>query len=129
MVDCNGFYGTSCDPVPEFRSIFRVNYLFNDFDASLLWRHIDDMDAQEGEAATLFEEFRSVDSQDYFDLSFGYTWNDMVRFQALIANIADEDPPILGDNTGSTRANNGNTFPSMYDTMGRVYNLSVKVSF
>jgi outer membrane receptor protein involved in Fe transport len=129
VVDCKGFYGTSCDPVPEFRSIFRINYLFNDFDASLLWRHIDDMDAQEGEAMALFEEFRSVDSQDYFDLSFGYTWNDMVRFQALIANIADEDPPILGDNTGSTRANNGNTFPSMYDTMGRVYNLSVKVSF
>jgi hypothetical protein len=53
----------------------------------------------------------------------------MVRFQALIANVADEDPPILGNNTGSTRANSGNTFPSLYDTMGRVYNLSVKLSF
>ena len=129
VVDCKGVYGTSCDPVPEFRSTIRALWALNNFDASLLWRHIGAMDAQANEADALFEEFRSVDSQNYFDLTFGYTWNDMVRFSLMIANITDEDPPILGNETGSTAFNSGNTFPSLFDTMGRTYNAAIKLSF
>lgn len=129
VVDCNGRYGTSCDPVPEFRSVFRVNWMLDEFDGTLTWRHIGEMDAQENEAATLFEAFRSVDSQNYFDLNFGYTFSEDIRISALIANITDEQPPILGNNTGSTSFNSGNTFPSLYDTMGRVYTVGVKFVF
>ncbi|MEL7451393.1 MAG: TonB-dependent receptor, partial [Pseudomonadota bacterium] len=129
VVDCKGFYGTSCDPVPEFRSVSRVSWYRNEFDASLLWRHIGDMEAQAGEADTLFEEFRSVDSQNYFDLSLGYTYNDWGRFSLLVTNITDEDPPILGNETGSTAFNSGNTFPSLFDTMGRTYSVNLKFTF
>ena len=129
VVDCKGIYGTSCDPVPEFRSTIRALWQRGDYDASLLWRHIGDMDAQANEAGSLFEAFRSVDSHNYFDLTFGYTWNEQVRFSLLISNIADEDPPILGNNTGSTAFNSGNTFPSLFDTVGRVYTAGVKLTF
>ena len=87
------------------------------------------MDTQANEANALFEAFRSVDSNDYFDLTFGYTWNDMVRVSFLIANVLDEDLPILGNNTGSTSFNSGNTFPSLFDTLGRVYSANVNLSF
>ena len=129
VVDCNGVYGTSCDPVPEFRATLRAAWMRDDFDASLLWRHIGDMDAQSSEAAALFPAFRSVSSQDYFDMTFGYTWNESVRFSLLVANLTDEDPPILGNETGSTSFNSGNTFPSLFDTMGRTYSASVKLTF
>jgi hypothetical protein len=42
---------------------------------------------------------------------------------------SDEDPPILGNNTGSTAFNSGNTFPSLFDTMGRTYSINLKVTF
>ena len=129
VVDCKGVYGTSCDPVPEFRSTFRVNWGLDNFDASMLWRHIGSMNAQSNEADSLFSAFRSVDSFDYFDLSFGYTYNDWVRFSLLLTNVADEDPPILGNETGSTSFNSGNTFPSLFDTVGRMYALNMKFSF
>lgn len=129
VVDCKGAFGTSCDPVPEFRSVLRVNWQRNDFDGSVLWRHIGDMDAQEGEADTLFPTFRSVDAQNYFDLTFGYNYSDFLRFSVLIANVADEDPPILGNETGSTSFNSGNTFPSLFDTMGRTYTANLKLTF
>lgn len=129
VVDCKGIYGTSCDPVPKFRSTFRVNWARNDFDGSLLWRHIGSMDAQASEAPTLFEAFRSVDSHNYFDLNVGYNYDDFLRFSILVTNIADEDPPILGNNTGSTAFNSGNTFPSLFDTMGRTYSANVKLTF
>ena len=104
-------------------------WALSDFDASILWRHIGNMKAQANEAASLFPAFRSVNPQNYFDLTFGYTWNEMVRVSFLVANVTDEDPPILGNETGTTEFNSGNTFPSLFDTMGRVYNASVKLSF
>ena len=129
VVDCKGRYGTSCDPVPEFRSVFRVSWVRESFDASLLWRHIASMDAQTEEASTLFADFRSVDSQNYLDFNIGYSYKDWGRFSFLVRNLADEDPPILGNNTGSTSFNSGNTFPSLYDTMGRTYTVNLKVRF
>jgi outer membrane receptor protein involved in Fe transport len=129
VVDCNGIYGTSCDPVPEYRHTMRAQWMRNEFDASVLWRHIGSMDAQVNEADALFPDFRSVSANDYFDLTFGYTYNDMIRLSLLVANVFDEDPPILGNETGSTSFNSGNTFPSLFDTMGRVYNVAVRVTF
>ena len=129
IVDCKGRYGTSCDPVPEFRSTFRVNWFRESLDASLLWRHIGSMDAQPNEAASLFEDFQSVDSQDYFDFNIGYSYKDWGRFSFLVRNITDENPPILGNETGSTSFNSGNTFPSLFDTMGRTYTVNLKVTF
>jgi len=129
VVDCSGFYGTSCDPVPEFRSTVRFNWSRNDLNASLLWRRIGEMDAQEGEAAALFPAFRSVDAQDYFDLSIGYRYQDLATISFLVYNLADEEPPILGNNTGSTAFNSGNTFPSLFDTVGRTFSVNLKLAF
>ena len=129
VVDCKGVYGTSCDPVPEFRSVLRTQWYRGDFDASLLWRHIGGMDIQTNEASAAFPAFRSVSSQDYFDLTFGYSWQDTIRVSLLVANVLDEDPPILGNETGSTAFNSGNTFPSLFDTMGRTYSINAKLSF
>jgi outer membrane receptor protein involved in Fe transport len=129
MLPREGFYGTSCDPVPEFRSIFRVSWARESLDASLLWRHVGSMDAQTAEAPTLFETFRTVDSQNHFDLNIGYSYKDWGRFSFLVRNIADENPPIFGNNTGSTSFNSGNTFPSLFDTMGRSYSINLKVTF
>jgi iron complex outermembrane receptor protein len=129
VVDCKGHYGTSCDPVPAFRSTLRFNWMRDNMDASILWRYIDSMDAQDGEAETLFEAFRSVESQSYFDLTFGYTFRDMARVSLLVRNVFDENPPILGNNTGSTAFNSGNTFPSLYDTLGRTWAVNLKFMF
>jgi len=129
IVDCKGKYGTSCDPVPEFRSTLRINWFREQFDASLLWRYIGEMDAQVNEAAALFETFRSVDAESYFDLTFGFEYKDFGRVSLLVRNVLDEDPPILGNETGSTSFNSGNTFPSLYDTMGRTYMVNLKFTF
>ena len=128
-VDCKGVYGTSCDPVPEFRSTFRVQLFKNDFNTSLLWRHVGKMDAQANEAAALFPEFRSVDGQDYLDLTLGYSFRDFARINLLVTNLTGEEPPILGNETGSTSFNSGNTFPSLFDSLGRTYSVNLKLTF
>jgi outer membrane receptor protein involved in Fe transport len=129
VVDCKGVYGTSCDPVPEIRHTLRINWFREQFDASLLWRFIGSMEAQANEEAALFDAFRHVESQDYFDLTFGFEYKDFGRISLLVRNVADEDPPIMGNETGSTSFNSGNTFPSLYDTLGRTYFVNLKFTF
>ena len=129
VVDCKGHYGVKCDPVPEYRHTLRVSWFRDNLDASLLWRHIDSMSAEQYPVQWLFPDFLSVDAQDYFDLTLGYEYRDFGRISLLVANIMDEDPPILGNGTGSTAFNSGNTFPSLYDAMGRVYSVNLKLTF
>ena len=128
-VDCNGYYGTTCDPVPQFRFTQRTAWQIGDVELSYLWRYLSGMDAQTEEAAGLFPAFRSIDAYHYFDLTGSYTVNDNVRFIATVDNIFDEDPPVIGNSTGTTAFNSGNTFPSLYDVLGRVYTVGVTVRF
>jgi len=129
VVDCAGFYGWLCNPVPEYRHTLRVSWFRDNLDASLLWRHIGGMDVEVDQASWLYPHFRSVDAQDYFDLTFGYEYRDFGRISLLVTNIMDEDPPILGNQTSSLFANSGNTFPSLFDTMGRTYFVHLKLTF
>ena len=46
-----------------------------------------------------------------------------------MANLTDEQPPVLGSGVGSTTFNNGNTFPQTYDTLGRYYTLGLTLRF
>jgi len=129
IVDCKGYYGTSCDPVPKFRSTLRFSWNRDNYDASLLWRYIGSMKAQANEAAALFPAFRSVKAQNYLDLSLGYNFAEFGRIAVLVKNLTDEDPPILGNETGSTSFNSGNTFPSLFDSMGRTYSVNLRLTF
>ena len=129
VVDCKGKFGTSCDPLPEFRSTLRVSWFREQFDASLLWRHLGDMVAQDSEINNLFSAFRSVGAQDYFDLTFGYEYQDVARISLLVRNFLDEDPVIMGNATVRTAAGTGNTFAQLFDTMGRTYMVNLKFTF
>ena len=129
VTDCNGFYGTTCDPIPTTRWIQRTTWSFGDYDIGYNWRHIGALDAQPSEAAGLFADFRSIDAYNYIDLTAGWQVNDALRVRASLDNVFDEEPPIIGNDTGTTSFNNGNTFPSLYDVLGRVYTVGVTASF
>jgi outer membrane receptor protein involved in Fe transport len=48
---------------------------------------------------------------------------------ATVQNLLDKDPPLTGNNAGSTSYNSGNTFPSTYDALGRRYAVTAKLRF
>ena len=101
----------------------------NDFDASLLWRHIGSMDAQANEAAALFPAFPQRQLAGLLRSDLRLCLERHGSNFAARRERADEDPPILGNETGSTSFNSGNTFPSLFDTMGRTYSISLKLTF
>lgn len=129
VLDCKGFYGTSCDPLSDLRWIQRTTWTMDDFTVSLLWRHIDAVEVEPGERSLRFEAFRSIGSYNYFDLFGSWQFHDNITFTLGIDNMFDKDPPVVGNDVGDTSSNSGNTFPSNYDTLGRIYKAGLKFKF
>jgi outer membrane receptor protein involved in Fe transport len=129
VIDCKGFYGTSCDPISDIRWIQRTSWLWNNFNVSLQWRHIGSVDIEPVERDGVFEAFRKIDAYDYFDLFASYTWQDRYEFSLGIDNLTEEDPPVVGNEAGDTSSNSGNTFPSNYDVLGRVFTARFTATF
>lgn len=131
VTDCNGFFGTTCQgPLPEARWIQRTSWNFlDDFSVSYLWRHIGSVDVETTEKANTFADFQTIGSVDYIDLTGVWRINDQIDISASIQNLFGEDPPVVGNEAADTSSNNGNTFPSQYDTLGAVYTFGFRFAF
>ncbi|GAB3378048.1 TonB-dependent receptor domain-containing protein [Lysobacter fragariae] len=133
--DCVGFYSVSCNNIAgiiyDYKWNQRTTWTINDFSVGLNWRHLSAIDVEPTatSATDWYKPYQSVDSYDYFDLSFQYNlpWNARINF--TVNNVADKDPPIVGSTIGSTSVNSGNTFPQFYDTIGRYYTLGLTMKF
>lgn len=123
--DCVGFYSSSCGtPNPEYRHKATATWMtpFN-ADFTLTWRHFGEVEIFGGGAAIN----QTLESQDWFDLSGNYYARDNVRFRAGINNLFDKEPPLsaaVGAGFG-----NGNTYPQVYDALGRYVFAGVTVEF
>ena len=131
--DCTGFYSTNCGSVqPEFmanqRLTLQTSVLKRDVDVSLLWRFIDEMNAEPAGASAFLPEFRTMDAANYLDLSVRGNITDEFEFTLGIMNIADRQPDVVGSNIGTTSFNTGNIYPSTYDPLGRRYSLTLRYS-
>jgi outer membrane receptor protein involved in Fe transport len=131
VVDCAGYFGTSCEqPRSDLRFIQRTTWNYNNLSVSAQWRHLSETDREIPErTATSFAPFLTIDSFDYLDLYASYRIRDryLLSFGAL--NVTDEDPPVVGNEAGDTAFNTGNTFPGVYETLGRTYTFQVNITF
>ncbi len=131
--DCVGLYGTTCGvPTPEWRHKMRVTWSSPwDFNLSVAWRHMSAV-TFDGNNANPFlgtgtpvanaGAGGAIGSYDYFDLAGSWTVSQGVSLRAGVNNVFDKDPPILasgGTTSGPTGPLNGNTFPGVYDPLGR----------
>ena len=141
--DCAGLYGPQCGiPSPEWRHQFRVTYTHaSGIGLSAQWRYFSsvmvenasDQTTLQGDFAPFNEE---IPSQSYFDLTLTARIGDHYNFRLGVNNILDREPPIIGANGANTVINacpavvcSGNTFPQVYDAMGRYIFAGVTLDF
>ncbi len=133
--DCVGLYGNKCGtPSPKWRH--KVRALWNTpwgVDASLAWRYFDAVQVDTTSSNPLLKgnvngTDRNLASRSYLDLSLVYKYNKNLTFTLGINNLLDKDPPITGT-SGPSIFGNGNTFPQVYDALGRrvFINLTAKL--
>jgi outer membrane receptor protein involved in Fe transport len=108
---------------------------------ALAWRYISGVDVTFGSSNPLLTAAyapsdASISAQNYFDLAVQWNVTKNFTLRGGVNNIADRDPPLVSSTAGSfpsvagpSTFGNGNTFPQVYDTMGRQFFLSVTGKF
>ena len=154
--DCAGYYGLVCyTPNPKWRHQLRVTWDSPwDFQISVLWRHISsvNLDANSNNpligggpplnaasyacAAGLggIQDCRDnkLASYDYFDLSGSWEVRSGLELRAGISNLFDKNPPVMDSafyGVSGAPFGNGNTYPGVYDSLGRTVFIGATVKY
>lgn len=139
-VDCVGRYGKQCGlpstvsgstggPTPQDRFVQRTTWTYGPFDASLMWRYLSGSEVDPTQAATTTGISASIGDYNYLDLAGSWQITDWAKLRFSVTNLTAEEAPFVATETGSTTYNSGNTYPSTYDVLGRVFSLGVSTKF
>ncbi len=129
-ISCEGTFSASCSQIvgavnPEWRHRFRVTWETPwDIQLNGTWRYYGSAtNNSSGNPNDLDHEFDAI---NYFDLSGDWQVYENTNIRFGVNNVLDQDPP-LSDNVGTT--GNGNTYPQVYDALGRYIFIGATVDF
>ena len=136
--DCAGYFGNTCGtPLPKWRHTARATWRSPyDLDVTLSWRFFNKV-TDEGNSSNeqlnggvvgdnLISPNGGFSSRSYFDLSASYTFKKNYSVRVGVKNLFDKDPPLAV--TGAPFGN-GNTYPVIYDSLGRQLSLNLSATF
>jgi outer membrane receptor protein involved in Fe transport len=134
VYDCAGLFGTTCGtPAPRWRHKLRTTWTTPwKLDLAFTWRHLDAVKLEAtssnpilaGPSAAIDRE---LGARDYFDVVGVWEFRKNMAFQFGVNNLFDRDPPISGAVSGSF--GNGNTYPQVYDALGRRVFMNLTLKF
>jgi iron complex outermembrane recepter protein len=139
--DCAGLYGITCssgaatgNPIFRWRHTLRTTWStpWQGLDVTASWRYfsamkLDSLSPQatlSGAPATvanggISSSDAAIKAYNYLDLSAAVKLADRITFRVGVNNVFDKDPPIIGGTNLPGVVGNGNTFPQVYDALGR----------
>ena len=127
---CAGLFGWPCADIdgasfPENRLITTLDYASGPLNIHVTWRWIDGMKNAAPLSSAIFGYpdpelgIPSVPSYNYFDVGFGYRFNDQWHARLGITNLLDKNAPNMAD-----QGLQNNTDPALYDMFGRSFYIS-----
>jgi iron complex outermembrane receptor protein len=142
--DCAGFFGPSCAPAtPKWRHNFRLDWdtPMDGLSAGIAWRFFGSTKNStvytgvpsdyygDPTAAGIVPDAR-IPSYSYRDLHASYQV-EKVTFRLGINNVLDKSPPLVdcSDSGGNSIYCESNTYPSMYESIGRYVFLNITADF
>jgi iron complex outermembrane recepter protein len=133
-----GFVGTT--PDPKWRHTARLGLTMpNGLGASVRWRHFSGVDCDwetQIQCAQVFGGVRyprpgneRISAQDYFDLTLNARLAQRLNLRIGANNIFDRPPPLAGGEAIPAGFGSGNTYPQVYDALGRYLFAGFTVDF
>ena len=124
-----GYYGTDVGtPYAKNRFTQRTMWTVGNYMLGYNWRYIGSSSEQPG-GTTYLPEYSTIKSVNYVDLNGAWQAMKNLKLSMTINNAFDKRPPIIGTGIGPTSSNFGNTFPGVYDVIGRRITVSATASF
>jgi iron complex outermembrane receptor protein len=151
--NCAGYYGLACSsvtagagtPVFRWRHSFRTTWStpWNGLDVSAAWRYYSPVALEQlsynplisaAAGATVANGGISntdahIASFSYLDLTASVKVTDKVSVRVGANNVLDKAPPVIGSNNLPSTSGNGNTFPQVYDSLGRFLFAQITAQF
>lgn len=134
--DCAGYYGAQCGvPSPEWRHKARVTWDSPwNVGLSLAWRYFGKVEQETASsnptlAGAVQPGHARIKAQNYFDLAATFRMADHYTFRIGANNLFDRDPPVIGSQALPGVTGSGNTFPQVYDALGRYVYAGVTLDF
>jgi outer membrane receptor protein involved in Fe transport len=148
--NCAGLYGSNCSaftggPAFHWRHTFRTTWQtpWDALDISAAWRYfspvkLESLSANPNLAAPAGETIANggisntdafIASRSYLDLTASLKVTDAVTLRLGVNNVLDKDPPVIGASNLSGLTGNGNTYPQVYDSLGRYLFATVTAQF
>lgn len=133
--DCAGFHGTTCGvPLPKWRHKLRASWAtpWRGVELGATWRYVKGtaLDST-SDSDLLAGSFEAADARlgarNYLDLTAGWQITPIFALRAGMNNALDKDPPLSG--VVAEVFGNGNTYPQVYDSMGRHVFLNLTAKF
>jgi outer membrane receptor protein involved in Fe transport len=134
--NCQGLYGPTCgQPTPSWRHNMRFTWLSpsNAGSVSANWRYFGSTGLSanssnpflQGDPVTINSR---IPHYSYLDLAASWKLFGGVEARAGINNVFDKSPPAIAAGLLSSFGN-GNTYPGIYDPMGRLLFVGMTVNF
>ena len=138
--DCRGFFGATCaTPTPKWRHKFRTGFTFrNGLGLSGQWRYFsavrndtlsDDPDLNGTGTPHSAPGNAKYNARSYFDLALSARITDRYNLRVGVNNLFDTEPPVSGQEVTPLPFGTGNTFPQVYDALGRFLFAGVTIDF
>jgi outer membrane receptor protein involved in Fe transport len=140
--DCKGYFGSTCGANnSSWRHVMNVTWStpWDNMDLTLRWRYYGSDSSEQTSSnpfltGTPYAPLSNIPAYNYIDLTGAFDLYKNIRLQVGVNNIMDKDPPLVVNGDCSTSspggANcNGNTFPGVYDAMGRYIFMEVTAKF
>lgn len=123
ITDCLGKWGLTCgSPTPDMRNNLRATWITPwAVRPSLMWRYVSGVESLSDGGVDLGE-------RHYIDLAAIWDFVDDASLRVGINNLFDREPPIAGSQAGPSISGNGNTFPGLYDVLGRYFFFGLTVN-
>ncbi|MEO7634737.1 MAG: TonB-dependent receptor [Sphingomicrobium sp.] len=123
-----GHFSPDSTPNNKFRSKTRIGFtLPNGIGLSGQWRYfsaVTQSDPTVTQPANL-----KINAQSYFDLAMTARVTNKFSLRVGANNILDRSPPVVGGETLIPTFGNGNTYPQVYDSLGRYMFAGVTMDF
>jgi outer membrane receptor protein involved in Fe transport len=132
VIEQAGFYGVDVGtPYSRIRFSQRSTWTKGDFSVGYNWRFIGGTEVQRSSqiAGTYLDEYEKIKGIHYVDLNGSWQVLKNLRLSLTINNALDKDPPFTGTGVSGGAVNYGNTFPTVYDVIGRRYTFTATATF
>jgi hypothetical protein len=121
-INCAGKFGNSCaavsiNPIPRWKHQASAVLDLNGIAIQGRWRYVGPVSADAGTPILASR----IPSYSYIDTNISFDVNKQYTFRVGVSNLFNINPPIVGGSAGSSGANSGNTFPNVYDALGRTF--------